>query len=165
MIVTERQLSSGLSKVEAPRFNWRELISALTQERVSMTLILCTHDLIVSSAPADGVQLKIWTCYANLPAQQWVYTADYRIALEGKGKFPSRCTSTMSMTNIYRVLHGFREGHYDEWQQGADLDVYRQQSQPDLDTLSAFSAARLKFEGPKLQPLFRFSELSILCLP
>ena len=32
----------------------------------------------------------------------------------------------MSMTNIYRVLRGFREWHYDEWQQGADLEVYRQ---------------------------------------
>ncbi len=35
-------------------------------------------------------------------------------------------SSTMFVTIIYRVLHGFREWDYDEWQQGADLAVYRQ---------------------------------------
>ncbi len=35
--------------------------------------------------PANGVQLKIWQCYDNLPGQQWYYRADNRIALENQG--------------------------------------------------------------------------------
>lgn len=35
--------------------------------------------------PANGVELKIWECFPNLPAQQWVYTNDNRIALQGQG--------------------------------------------------------------------------------
>ncbi|RXW16373.1 hypothetical protein EST38_g9483 [Candolleomyces aberdarensis] len=35
--------------------------------------------------PSSGTQLKIWTCYNNLPAQQWWYTDDKRIALQGRG--------------------------------------------------------------------------------
>ena len=29
--------------------------------------------------------MKIWTCYDNLPAQEWYYTDDNRIALENQG--------------------------------------------------------------------------------
>ena len=29
--------------------------------------------------------MKIYTCYDNLQAQQWYYTNDKRIALEGQG--------------------------------------------------------------------------------
>ncbi|KAJ2935517.1 hypothetical protein H1R20_g1575, partial [Candolleomyces eurysporus] len=35
--------------------------------------------------PNSGTQLKIWTCYNNLPAQQWWYTDDNRIALQNRG--------------------------------------------------------------------------------
>ncbi len=45
-----------------------------------------THTLImVLEAPRSGVGMKIWQCYDNLPAQQWYYMGDNRIALEGKG--------------------------------------------------------------------------------
>ncbi|KAF8060712.1 carbohydrate-binding module family 13 protein [Lyophyllum atratum] len=44
--------------------------------------------LDAGSNPVSGVGMKIWTCYTNpkIPAQKWVYTADHRIALEGKGQ-------------------------------------------------------------------------------
>ena len=29
--------------------------------------------------------MKIWMCYDNLPAQQWFFTDDNRIALENQG--------------------------------------------------------------------------------
>lgn len=29
--------------------------------------------------------MKIWTCFNNLPAQQWFYTGDNRIALQNEG--------------------------------------------------------------------------------
>jgi len=36
-------------------------------------------------APANGVGMKIWQCFDNLPAQDWFYTADNRVALTGTG--------------------------------------------------------------------------------
>ncbi|KAL0953322.1 hypothetical protein HGRIS_004567 [Hohenbuehelia grisea] len=30
--------------------------------------------------------MKIWTCYDDLPAQAWYYTADRRTAVTGKGQ-------------------------------------------------------------------------------
>ncbi|KAJ3552595.1 hypothetical protein NM688_g4074 [Phlebia brevispora] len=41
--------------------------------------------LDAGSSPADGVQMKIWQCYADLPAQEWYYTSDNRIALFNQG--------------------------------------------------------------------------------
>ena len=35
--------------------------------------------------PGNGVGLKIWQCYDNLQAQQWYYTDDQRIVLNGTG--------------------------------------------------------------------------------
>jgi hypothetical protein len=51
--------------------------------------------------PSNGIQLKIWQCYDNLPAQQWYYTDDNRIALENQGF----CTDLESgiMTNSHKV--------------------------------------------------------------
>ena len=36
---------------------------------------------MVSVAPGNGVQMKIWECYSGLAAQTWYYTGDKRIAL------------------------------------------------------------------------------------
>ncbi|KAG6908084.1 hypothetical protein DXG01_006219 [Tephrocybe rancida] len=41
--------------------------------------------LDAGSTPANGVGMKIWKCFAGLPAQTWFYTDDNRIALLGKG--------------------------------------------------------------------------------
>ena len=37
------------------------------------------------AAPANGAGMKIWTCYSNLPAQEWYYTSDNRISLANQG--------------------------------------------------------------------------------
>ncbi|KJA18263.1 carbohydrate-binding module family 13 protein [Hypholoma sublateritium FD-334 SS-4] len=42
--------------------------------------------LDAGSSPANGVGLKIWQCFDNLPAQQWFFTNDSRIALENQGQ-------------------------------------------------------------------------------
>ncbi|KAF8903451.1 G-X-X-X-Q-X-W domain-containing protein, partial [Gymnopilus junonius] len=42
--------------------------------------------LDAGSTPANGVSMKIWECFDNLPAQQWFYTDDNRIALENQGQ-------------------------------------------------------------------------------
>ena len=42
--------------------------------------------LDAGSNPGSGVKAKIWTCYDNLPAQNFYYTGDNRIALTGKGQ-------------------------------------------------------------------------------
>jgi hypothetical protein len=33
---------------------------------------------------ADGIQLKIWHCYDNIPAQQWYYADDNRLELDNQ---------------------------------------------------------------------------------
>ncbi|KAG9222069.1 hypothetical protein CCMSSC00406_0008054 [Pleurotus cornucopiae] len=44
-----------------------------------------TFCLDAGSSPANGVGMKIWECFDNLPAQQWFLTDDNRIALENQG--------------------------------------------------------------------------------
>ncbi|KAL4268545.1 Carbohydrate-binding module family 13 protein [Pleurotus pulmonarius] len=41
--------------------------------------------LDAGSSPGNGVGMKIWQCFDNLPAQQWFLTDDNRIALENQG--------------------------------------------------------------------------------
>ena len=42
--------------------------------------------LDAGSNPASGVKSKIWQCYDGLPAQDYWYTDDNRIAVTGKGQ-------------------------------------------------------------------------------
>lgn len=39
--------------------------------------------LDAGSNPGNGVQMKIWQCYDQLPAQRWIVTSDNRIVLAG----------------------------------------------------------------------------------
>ncbi|GLB36857.1 putative G-X-X-X-Q-X-W domain-containing protein [Lyophyllum shimeji] len=57
------------------------LFSGSTKVQVHGT----TYCLDAGSNPGNGVGMKIWTCYDNLPAQQWYFTNDSRIALENHG--------------------------------------------------------------------------------
>ncbi|TFK65365.1 carbohydrate-binding module family 13 protein [Pluteus cervinus] len=41
--------------------------------------------LDAGSSPQNGVGLKVWQCYDNLPAQDWYWTDDNRIALKDQG--------------------------------------------------------------------------------
>ena len=41
--------------------------------------------VLVYIGPSNGTQMKIWTCFSNLPAQEWYYTDDNRIALTNQG--------------------------------------------------------------------------------
>jgi hypothetical protein len=49
--------------------------------------LLCTTD------PASGTALKIWECYDDLPAQQWFFTDDLRLALEETGEIILHCSN------------------------------------------------------------------------
>ncbi|KAF8988418.1 ricin B lectin domain-containing protein, partial [Cyathus striatus] len=53
-----------------------------TQIRVAGT----SYCLDAGSSPANGVGMKIWTCYDNLPAQTWTYTTSNTIALSVQGQ-------------------------------------------------------------------------------
>ena len=35
--------------------------------------------------PGNGAEVKIWECFDNLHAQQWFFTGDSRLAVEGSG--------------------------------------------------------------------------------
>lgn len=48
------------------------------------------------TAPADGTRMKIWQCFDNLPAQQWFWTTDARIALFNKGA----CESNIAVNGL-----------------------------------------------------------------
>lgn len=56
--------------------------------------------------PANGVKMKIWTCYEGLAAQQWYWTDDNRIALTGKGAFsnPTLARLNWFSTTLYLGL-------------------------------------------------------------
>ncbi|KAI5449775.1 hypothetical protein NCC49_004065 [Naganishia albida] len=41
--------------------------------------------LDAGSNPGNGIKMKIWQCYDNLPAQNWYFTGDNRIALTNQG--------------------------------------------------------------------------------
>lgn len=60
-------------------------LSVSSHSRPTSFLDIDTH-----TAPGNAIGMKIWQCYDNLPAQQWYYTDDDRIALEGKGSLPFR---------------------------------------------------------------------------
>lgn len=82
-------LRSGSFRTDQPKFDSPIPTSAWTLVPVSATVSihlnvrLLTHCL----AAGDGVQMKIWQCYDNLPAQAWYFTGDNRIALENQGEF------------------------------------------------------------------------------
>jgi len=58
---------------------------ALTRGSTKVKLVGTNFCLDAGSTPGNGVGMKIWQCFDNLPAQQWFFTDDNRIALEGKG--------------------------------------------------------------------------------
>ncbi|KAG6906890.1 hypothetical protein DXG01_011478 [Tephrocybe rancida] len=57
----------------------------ITRGTTSVQIQAAPFCLDAGSNPHKGVGVKIWQCYANLPAQTWFYTADNRIALKDKG--------------------------------------------------------------------------------
>lgn len=53
-------------------------------------------------APGNGVAMKLWQCFDDLPAQQWYYTNDNRIALEGQGSFVDLASLFPKLTFILK---------------------------------------------------------------
>jgi hypothetical protein len=135
MIATVSKRNVGLSTEAVPRCSLQGPTFVLTAIHVSvptvnlfvvllLRLILCLTD------PEDGAQLKIRQCsYDNLPAQQWYYTDDNRIALENQGIiiFSAAIFLEHGLPPCVRLLHGSGKWQYDKYQQGADMDVYRRQ--------------------------------------
>ncbi|KAF8978541.1 carbohydrate-binding module family 13 protein, partial [Cyathus striatus] len=65
--------------------------------------------LDAGSSPGNGVGMKIWQCYDNLPAQAWYFTDDYRIALEGKGQcldLPSGSLKNSVQVQTWKCTNG-----------------------------------------------------------
>ena len=57
----------------------------------------------VLTAPGNGVQLKIWTCYSGLAAQTWYYTDDRRIALQNQGQCLDLTNGSTADGNIMQI--------------------------------------------------------------
>ncbi|KAF7440069.1 hypothetical protein PC9H_000412 [Pleurotus ostreatus] len=58
---------------------------AISRGQTHVRLAGTNFCLDAGSRPGNGVGMKIWTCFDNLPAQEWYYTGDNRIALFNKG--------------------------------------------------------------------------------
>jgi hypothetical protein len=90
MTAMDQQLNSGFSVGERPKFDLQEPISALMPGQVSSLNNSSYHYhllfTIMNQAPGNGVGMKIWQCYDNLPAQTWVYNTDSQFVLSGRGK-------------------------------------------------------------------------------
>ena len=53
--------------------------------------------------------MKIWQCYDNLPAQEWYYTTDNRIALENQGfclDLTNGSTANSNQVQIWKCTTG-----------------------------------------------------------
>lgn len=58
---------------------------------------------IFCSAPANGDQMKIWTCYSGLAAQTWYYTNDNRISLQNAGTHPHNPVLMYRVTDLRSI--------------------------------------------------------------
>ncbi|KAF9488539.1 ricin B lectin [Pleurotus eryngii] len=53
----------------------------INRRRTKVRLAGTNFCLDAGSQPGNGVGMKIWKCFDNLPAQDWFYTRDKRIVL------------------------------------------------------------------------------------
>ncbi|KAF6761728.1 G-X-X-X-Q-X-W domain-containing protein [Ephemerocybe angulata] len=84
--------------------NW-QLVKGSTKVKLAGT----NFCLDAGSSPGNGIGLKIWQCYDNLPAQQWYFTGDNRIALEGKGQcldLPNGALSNSNQVQTWQCTTG-----------------------------------------------------------
>ncbi|KAF9447224.1 carbohydrate-binding module family 13 protein [Macrolepiota fuliginosa MF-IS2] len=55
------------------------------------------------ATPTNGTQMKIWECFANLPAQEWFLTSDDRVALLNQGLCLDLTNGDTTNTNVVQV--------------------------------------------------------------
>lgn len=70
-----------------PLFAYREPTSVSMPAQVCVYLSLndMYPDPFLFKAPANGIGMKIWTCFANLAAQTWTYGSDNKLVLSVQG--------------------------------------------------------------------------------
>ncbi|KAJ3571080.1 hypothetical protein NP233_g3987 [Leucocoprinus birnbaumii] len=61
--------------------------------------------LDAGASPANGVGMKIWQCFDNLPAQDWFYTNDDRIALTNQGFCLDLTNGNLANANQVQIWH------------------------------------------------------------
>ncbi|KAF7796197.1 hypothetical protein EIP86_007371 [Pleurotus ostreatoroseus] len=71
--------------------------------------------LDAGASPANGVQMKIWQCYDNLPAQEWYYTDDNRVALENQGFCLDLTNGVKSNSNPIQIWQCTDNDVYQIW--------------------------------------------------
>lgn len=79
--------------------------------------------------PGNGVQMKIWQCYDQLPAQRWIVTSDNRIVLAGTSTlrlvlFLIRSSRTNDFL-VFRSLLGSAQRKHQQLAGSPNLDVRR----------------------------------------
>jgi len=100
-------IKRGSTKVQLAKTNFC-LDAGTSQWFASRPVVAKCNWWPVSIDPANGVQLKLWECHDNLPAQQWYYTDDNRIALDNQGMtYPSYGSYAVMAHHLHNSLTGF----------------------------------------------------------
>ncbi|KAF9466903.1 ricin B lectin domain-containing protein [Collybia nuda] len=89
---------------DTPAQGWR-----LNSEGTSIVLWGTDFCLDAGSNPGNGVGMKIWTCYGDLPAQSWYWSDDNRITLQGKGlclDLPNGSTQNGNQVQTWQCSNG-----------------------------------------------------------
>ena len=105
--------------------------------------------LILLIGPTSGVGLKIWQCFDNLQAQEWFYTDDQRISLNGTGlsvpPFLSLMTHRSFACPPYRPMRRPPKWNRSQREPNPDVAMHAWQYEPDLDTGSVLAGSRGMF--------------------
>ena len=113
--------------------------------------------------PSNNTPMKIYTCYDSLQAQQWYYTNDKRIALEGQGRKSRhlRCESgRQTELLLIRFLSRSDRREPGKFQRYANLQVYGLQHQSGLDDFVRCAGGGLVKEMIMVIDRVRFTILS-----
>ncbi|TXT15792.1 hypothetical protein VHUM_00295 [Vanrija humicola] len=71
--------------------------------------------LDAGSAPASGTRMKIWQCYAGLPAQSWTFTPGGPIALQVAGQCLDLTDGSLADGNTVQTWQCFANNDNQKW--------------------------------------------------
>ncbi|TFK66788.1 ricin B-like lectin [Pluteus cervinus] len=71
--------------------------------------------LDAGSSPQNGVGLKIWQCYDNLAAQDWVFTGDHSIALNHQSQCVDLTNGNFTNGNQVQTWDCTTNNHNQYW--------------------------------------------------
>jgi len=106
------------------------------------------HNLnLLLQAPGNGVGMKLWQCYDNLPAQNWVYNADNQFVLSGKGQQLSCHIPPPITCKFFRFMSRPEWRQFIELESTSNMAMRWRKSEPGLDLGTILSNIVYVFSG------------------